>query len=133
MRYGQNWSVCIAALLTLFLLSTMAAWAQPTTPVPDLKSIVGKWSGTGQSPLGTNPLEWNINEDGTVDVVAGMPSGSARGKAKMSIKDGKLFYESGTSSGPVTLLEDGGRRVLKYDAVFKRDGSRGGAELSPAK
>jgi len=51
----------------------------------------------------------------------------------MSVKDGKFFYESGTSSGTVTLHEDGGRRVLKYDAVFKQDNSRGGAELTPAR
>jgi hypothetical protein len=28
------------------------ALAQPAKPAPDLKSIVGKWSGTGQSALG---------------------------------------------------------------------------------
>jgi hypothetical protein len=98
-----------------------------------LKSIVGKWSGTGHSAVGNNPLEWTIKEDGTVGVVAGTPRGTITGIAKMSNKDGKFFYESGSSSGPVTLQEDGDRRVLKYEAVFKRDNSRGGAELTPAK
>jgi hypothetical protein len=78
-------------------------------------------------------LEWNIKEDGTVDVVVGTPSGSRTGMAKLSIRDGNLFYESGTSSGPVMLEESGGRRVLKYEAIFKRDDSRGGAELTPAR
>jgi hypothetical protein len=84
-------------------------------------------------PIGTNPLEWTIQEDGTVNVVAGTPGGPRTGTARISVKDGTLFYDSGSSSGPVTLHEDGGRRVLKYEAVFKRNNSRGGAELTPAK
>jgi hypothetical protein len=121
------------ASLLLVLASATAALAQATSPAPDLKTIVGKWSGTGNSAAGTNPLEWTIKEDGSVDVVATTPRGNVTGVARMSVKDGKFFYESGSSSGPVTLREDGGRRVLKYEAVFKRDNSRGGAELTPAK
>jgi hypothetical protein len=132
MHHPQRQSLSVA-LLVLSLASALVASAQSTKPVPELKSIAGKWSGTGHSPQGTNPLEWNIKEDGTVDVVVGTPSGSRMGVAKLSIKDGKLFYESGTSSGPVTLEESGGRRVLKYEAIFKRDNSRGGAELTAAR
>jgi hypothetical protein len=120
-------------LLVLALVGPAIATAQAPKAAPDLKSIAGKWSGTGHSSLGTNPLEWTIKEDGTVEVVAGTPSGPRTGVGKMSVKDDKLFYESGSSSGTVTLQEDGGRRVLKYNAVFKRDNSRGGAELSSAK
>jgi len=134
MPYVRSQSFCHVALLVLALASVTGALAQPAKPAPDLKSIVGKWSGTGQSALGNNPLEWTIKEDGTVEVVAGTPrGGTVTGVAKMSIKDGKFFYESGSSSGPVTLQEDGDRRVLKYEAVFKRDNSRGGAELTPVR
>jgi hypothetical protein len=133
MPYVQIQSFCHLVLLVLALVGPGIAKAQAPKAAPDLKSIAGKWSGTGQSSLGTNPLEWTIKEDGTVEVVAGTPSGPRTGFGKMSVKDGKLFYESGSSSGTVTLQEEGGRRVLKYDAVFKRDNSRGGAELSPAK
>ena len=59
--------------LLLVLAGASGAFAQPATP--DLKTIVGKWSGTGQSALGNNPLEWTIKADGTVDVVAGTPRG----------------------------------------------------------
>jgi|SRR5215472_5665480 len=133
MSYVRSRCLCHLALLVLALAVATAVVAQPANPAPDLKSIVGKWSGTGQSALGNNPLEWTIREDGTVEVVAGTPRGNVTGVAKMSIKDGKFFYESGSSSGPVTLQTDGDRRVLKYEAVFKRDNSRGGAELTPAK
>ena len=121
------------ALLVLLLASATTVLAQPAKPAPDLKSIVGKWRGTGHSAAGTNPLDWTIKDDGTVNVVVGTPNGAVTGVAKMSIRDGKFFYESGSSSGPVTLQEDGDRRVLKYEAVFKRDNSRGGAELTPAR
>jgi hypothetical protein len=119
--------------LLVVLASATPAFAQAARPAPDLKTIVGKWTGTGQSAAGNNPLEWTIKEDGTVDVVAGTPRGTVTGVGRMSVKDGKFFYESGSSSGPVTLQEDGGRRLLKYEAVFKRDNSRGGAELTPAR
>ena len=133
MPYFRSRSVCRLVLLVLALAGPGIATAQAPKAAPDLKSIAGKWSGTGHSSLGTNPLEWTIKEAGTVDVVAGTPSGPRTGVGKVSVRDGKLFYESGSSSGTVTLQEDGGRRVLKYDAVFKRDNSPGGAELSPAK
>jgi hypothetical protein len=129
---GSRW-LCHFALLVLTIAGATAALAQPATPAPDLRSIVGKWSGTGHSAAGNNPLEWTIRGDGTVEVVAGTPRGTVTGVGKMSIKDGKFFYESGSSSGPVTLQVEGDRRVLKYEAVFKRDDSRGGAELTPAK
>jgi hypothetical protein len=122
---------CVSLLL--ILSSATGAFAQAAKPAPDVTTIVGKWSGTGQSAAGNNPLEWTIKEDGTVEVVATTPRGTVTGVARMSSKDGKFFYESASSSGPVTLQEDGGRRVLKYEAVFKRDNSRGGAELTPAR
>jgi hypothetical protein len=124
---------CRFALLVLALADAAAALAQPANPAPDLRGIVGKWSGTGHSAAGNNPLEWTIREDGTVEVVAGTPRGTVTGVGTMSIKDGRFFYESGSSSGPVTLQKEGDRRVLRYEAVFKRDNSRGGAELTPAR
>jgi hypothetical protein len=76
----------------------------------------GEVAWDGPLLVGTNQLEWTIKEDGTVDVVVVTPGGSRGGVAKISVKDGMLFYESGTSSGSVTVHEEGGRRVLKYDA-----------------
>ena len=126
----RHWGL---VLLLLAIAGATAAFAQTATPALHLKSIVGKWKGMGHSAAGSNPLEWSIQEDGTVDVVAGTPRGTVTGVAKMSVKDGQFFYESGSSSGPVTLQEEGDRRILKYEAVFKRDNSRGGAELTPVR
>jgi hypothetical protein len=129
----RTWWFSPVALLAVVLAGSGVARAQSTPAAADVKSIVGKWSGTGHSSLGTNPLEWTIKEDGSVDVVVVTAGGPRTGSARISIKDGQLFYESGTSSGPVTVHGEGGRRVLKYDAVFKRDNTRGGAELTPTR
>jgi len=119
-------------LLLVILVAAGSALAQSNAPV-DVKSAVGLWSGNGSSAAGTYHLEWKIQEDGTVDVVVTTPRGPLTGKARISVKDGQLFYESGTSSGPVTISEVEGRRTLKYEAVMKKDGSRGGADLTLAK
>ena|SRR5687767_3342458 len=119
----------VAAMLALAVIDLSSAVAQ----APDLKSIAGKWKGNGGSPQGTNPLEWTIKEDGTIDVVVVLPTSTIKGKAKMSVKDGAFFYDSATSSGPVTIEGQGDRRVLKYDATFKRNDTKGSAELKPAK
>jgi hypothetical protein len=101
-----------------------------TQTTADVKTIVGKWSGTGFTPGGTQSLTWTIKEDGTVAALVQTPQGPREGAGKISVKDGKFFYESGASSGPVTISETGDRRTLKYDATMKRDGGRGGAELT---
>jgi hypothetical protein len=130
-RAAFFWSILLLPVLAF--TGPGFATAQPPNAVVDLKSIAGKWVGTGYTSVGTNPLEWTIKDDGTVAVVVGLPNGPRTGVAKISVKDGVFFYESGSSSGPVTVREEGGRRVLKYEAVMKRDNSRGGAELTLAK
>jgi hypothetical protein len=114
-------------LLVLLLFVSVVATAQSDS---DLKTIVGTWSGTGFSPAGRSGLTWTIKEDGSVAVLVQTPQGVREGAAKVSVKDGKFFYESATSPGPVTVSESGGRRTLKYEAAMKRDGSRGGADLT---
>ena len=130
MRRARVHAFCLIALLLLALAIPAIATAQPT---PEMKSLVGKWKGTGTSPGGNNDLEWTIQENGTVGVVVGTPGGPRVGAARLGIKDGKFFYDSASSSGVVTVEGAGDDRVLKYEAVFKRDGSRGGAELRLAK
>jgi hypothetical protein len=132
MSRTQSQSSFRGLLLVLVTVGLLACPALALADsVADLKSIAGKWAGQGRSPLGTNPLEWTIGEDGRVDVVASTPNGTVTGVAKVSIKDGKLFYESGTSSGTLTL-QDGDRR-LRYEGLSKRGNNPVGAELTRAK
>jgi hypothetical protein len=122
----------LVVLLSLVLATTLAC---PIIAVADaaadMKAVAGKWVGQGRSAQGTNPLEWTIAEDGKVDVVASTPSGTVTGQARVSIKDGKLSYESGTSSGNLTL-QDGGRR-LRYEGLSKRGNFPVGADMTRAK
>jgi len=128
-RIGRRSFLCVL-LLAPALAGPRIATAQAPKGSADLRKLAGKWSGTAQAPQGTYPIEWTIKDDGTVAVVVVTPDGPRNGTGKMSVKDGTFFYETRASSGIVTLEEDGGRRVLKYDAVFTRDNSRGSAELT---
>jgi hypothetical protein len=121
------------ALLVVFVTTSLLGC--PTLAAADsaadLKSVVGKWVGQGRSPQGTNPLEWTINDDGSVNVVTSTPNGTVTGVAKMSTKDGKLFYESGTSSGTVIVQDD--NRRLRYEGLSKRGNFPVGADMTRAK
>lgn len=75
-------------------------------------------------------MEWTIHEDGKVDVIASTPNGTVTGVAKVTVKDGKLLYESGSSSGTLTLLEDGGTRRLRYEGLSRRGNNSVGADLT---
>lgn len=134
MRHDPNPTSWRGLWLSLLMVAVLGCAASALAePVTDLKSVAGKWAGHGRSPLGTNPLEWTISEDGRVDVVAATPNGSITGVAKMSLKDGKILYESGTSAGTVTLHEHSGRRLLRYEGLSKRGNNPVGAELAPAR
>jgi len=118
------------AILATALAGPAIARAQDQKGSGDVKAIAGKWKGSGQSAQGAVSLEWTIREDGTVTAVTGTPDGPRTSIGQMSIRDGNFFYETRASSGVVTLVEEGGHRLLRYDAVFKHDKSRGSAELT---
>jgi len=125
-------------MLFFTALSAFGCVTATTPPVPakavsDVKTVAGKWSGTGHTPGGSNPLSWAIKEDGTVEVLIATPTGPVTGVGKVSVKDGRLLYESESSSGHVTLHDDGTRRMLRYDGISKRDNTRVAAELTPAR
>ena len=72
-------------------------------------------NGRGSEPgAGRRPKPCRLDVPGmtmpaqnAVAVVVGTPAGPRTGAAAISIKDGALFYESGTSSGSVTLHDKG--------------------------
>jgi hypothetical protein len=128
MAYDRGLRVLV---LTIVILAHAAL--APGQPATDVKSLAGKWTGHGQSPAGTNPLEWTIDPDGAVHVVAATPTGTVTGKARVSVKDGRILYESGTSSGTLTLQGEGASRRLTYQGLSKRGNVPVGADLTPAK
>ena len=123
----------VRALLIVVIASAIGCSSVPVKPVTSVKDVAGKWTGSGRTDVGLSALDWTIHEDGRVDVIAAVTGAPPiRGIARVSVRDGRLFYESGTSSGPVTLYEGEGRRMLRYDGVT-RGGARAGADLTPAK
>ncbi len=67
--------------------ATATAPPMPAKAVSDVKSVAGNWSGTGHTPVGTNPLNWTIKEDGTVEVLVATPTGPVTGVGKVSVKE----------------------------------------------
>ena len=122
----------LVVLLSLVFATTLA-WPiiAAADSAVDVKAVAGKWVGQGRSAQGINPLEWTIAEDGRVDVVASTPSGVVTGQARVSIKDGKILYESGTSFGNLTLQDEG--RRLRYDGLSKRGNFPVGADMTRTK
>jgi len=104
----------IRTLLCLGLMALVATACAlpPKKPVVDLGSLAGRWEGpvsNGQS------LAWDVARDGSVRWTA---SGGGSGTGKLSLQDGRLFYESSTGRTSYFDYHEGdGRRGLKTPDV----------------
>ena len=54
------------------------------------------------------------------------------GKGKLTLQDGKLAFTGERGAGTLALLEGGGKRVLRANAVLT-DGTQLNADLTPAR
>jgi hypothetical protein len=96
----------------VLLTATACASLPPKEQVSDIGSLAGRWVGqvtaTGQS------LAWDVVRDGSVRWTA--PGGSGTGK--LSLRDGRLFYESSTGRSSFFDYHAGdGKRVLRTTDV----------------
>jgi hypothetical protein len=98
----------------LALVATACASLPPKQQVSDIGSLAGRWEGqvsNGQS------LAWEVARDGSVSWRA--PSGTGTGK--LSLRDGRLFYESSTGRSAFFDYHEGdGKRILKTPDVELR-------------
>ena len=102
----------LSGLVLVTLAATACASLPPKKPVSDVGSLAGRWEGqvvaTGQS------LIWDVARDGAVRWTAP----SATGTGKLSLRDGRLFYESSTGRSSFFDYHEGdGKRVLKTPDV----------------
>ncbi len=109
-RHGSIRTLWGFALLSL--VATACASLPPTKPVTEVGSLAGRWEGqvlaTGQS------LAWDVAPDGSVRWKA--PAGSGTGK--LSLREGRLFYESSTGRSSFFDYHEGdGKRVLRTSDV----------------
>lgn len=119
----------LAVFLTGIVLAACAT-LPPARPIPDLKSIAGKWEGTVTLPTVTFPYTLTIREDGSWEGTSPtLPPGRFEGNVRVS--GGKALWISRTTGamGTYTLHEGEGRRALRLEV----EGGTGMATLRPAK
>ena len=112
----------LLAVLSAVVLSmpiALPAFAGSLT-VTDVKDLAGTWEGQGRSTYGSSsiPTIWTVREDGTYTSTGG-PSNT---EGKIQLANGKLSYESGLSSGTLTLEEHKGKQILSGSGTGKRSG-----------
>lgn len=102
------------ALAVVIAGALLAACAPlpPPKPIPDLKSIAGKWEGTVTTPGESFPYTLTIREDGSWWAVA--PRGPGVFEGLIRVRDGRALFASRTTggSGTYTLHENNGQRIL---------------------
>lgn len=106
--------------------------AETVVPVTSFDAVKGKWAGIiGRSPASRRDdlVELTVNEDGSYRFASARTIGVLQGGGKLILKDGTLSSSSEQGSATYRLVDRGGQRVLKVDAV-DRDGNRYSGELT---
>jgi hypothetical protein len=101
-------------------------------PITSFDAVKGKWAGIiRRSPASRREdlVELTIDEEGSYRFSSSRTIGVLRGDGKLELKEGTLSSASEHGSASYRLLERGGQRLLKVDAV-DRDGRRYSAELT---
>ena len=134
----------LATLLFAALSLTVAGCAEVSQPTPalapvaikDFPSVAGKWagrvSGMASRREEDDQVTVVIGPDGAYDFGIYRTIGVFSGKGTLTLQDGKLAFSGERGAGTLSLLEGGGKRVLRGNAVLS-DGKRLDAELTPAR
>ena len=134
-RARSRWT---AFIVTFGVAAALAGCASlgAMTPVAltDIKSVAGKWNGVVyRSGFEGEYIELTIREDGSYDFLSRQTVGSASGRGKMVVSDGRLVIHGEKGRGVATVLKGpGGDRVMKVDATLS-DNSLLSASLSPSR
>jgi len=131
-------------LAVVVLVALGAGCATPTPPSPslstvaitDFKSVAGKWGGLvrGLPPRGSSRdddfVDVEIRPDGTYDFGIYRTIGVFGGKGKLTLEDGRLILKGERGSATLILLEGGGQRILRTNAMMT-NGLRLTSDLTP--
>jgi hypothetical protein len=109
----------------------------PLSPVmvSDVKSVAGTWRGKvyRSGNFEPEPVELNIREDGSYDIVVYQTIGTSRGKGKIVVYEGRLVAQGERGRGVATLLTNRrGDRLLSVEGTLS-DNSILSADLLPAR
>lgn len=106
--------------------------AETVVPITSFDAVKGKWAGIlARSPASRREdlVELTVDGDGTYRFTTARTIGVLQGGGKLMLKDGALSSASEHGSANYRLVDRGGQRVLKVEAV-DRDGLRYSAELT---
>jgi hypothetical protein len=134
----------MVVLAAAVLAGAGCAKPAPPSPTPSLTqvaitsfmSVAGTWEGLvkGAPARGSSReddfVDVVITPDGTYDFGIYRTIGVFGGTGKLGIENGQLVVRGDRGSATLTLLEGGGRRVLRADGVMN-NGVRLSADLTP--
>ncbi|MGH7309852.1 MAG: hypothetical protein ACREK6_14275 [Candidatus Rokuibacteriota bacterium] len=129
------WAVAGMALVVVLLAGCAGMTGPPTetvVPLTSFDAVKGKWAGIlARSPASRREdlVELTVEGDGTYRFTSARTIGVLQGGGKLALKDGALSSASEHGSANYRLVDRGGTRVLKVEAV-DRDGLRYSAELT---
>jgi hypothetical protein len=131
--------VCLIALVLLVGGLAGCAGMTPTgppaetvVPITSFDAVKGKWAGIiTRSPASRREdlVELTVDGDGSYRFAGARTIGVLQGGGKLVLKDGALSSASEHGSATYRLVDRGGKRLLKVDAV-DRDGHRYSGELT---
>jgi hypothetical protein len=141
-RY-QPTIVCVMLALiasTIIVVPADLFAAEPSrlaaVPIPDIKSVAGRWSGIVYGrPGGTRGQDWvelALQEDGTYTLASARTIGVFTGSGKVSLVDGRLTAEGEKARVAFTLYHGGGKRFLRAEG-YMTSGQPLRADLYPAR
>jgi hypothetical protein len=122
----------LAVVVLVAVVALGAGCARPTPPSPslstvaitDFKSVAGKWGGLvkGLPPRGSSRdedfVDVEIKPDGSYDFGLYRTYGVFGGTGKLTLEDGRLVLKGERGSATMVLLEGGGQRILRANAVM---------------
>ena len=125
-------AVVIAVLAGCSGMTPTGPPAETVVPITSFDVVKGKWAGIlARSPASRREdlVELTVDGDGTYRFTSARTIGVLQGGGKLTLKDGALSSASEHGSANYRLVDRGGKRVLKVEAV-DRDGLRYSAELT---
>jgi len=112
----------IVSVFAVLLLLVGCISSGPLTPVAvsEVKSVAGTWEGVVyQSNTEREEIALTIREDGSYDVVSRQTYGTSRGKGRIVIREGRLFFDGEKGRGVATLSSNSsGDRVMSIEATL---------------
>ena len=111
---------------------TPAGPAETVVSIAGFDTVKGKWAGViTRSPASRREdlVELTVDADGSYRFESARTIGVLQGGGKLALRDGALFSSSEHGSATYRLVDRGGQRLLKVDAV-DRDGLRYSGELT---